>query len=271
MYRLLAVATALMVLTPNPATATVIPEQVWKVVGAQGTGTAFAVAGDLLVTARHVVGDAQWVRLLGSSEGYRAAVITQDPADDIAILRTERPLPGGGLALGDPVVAQEVVAVGFPSGGELVQRPGTVTTVEELRLTATPVVEPGMSGGPLLSGSGVVVGVVVARSANAPAVAVPAPHVLDALEMATSAPWPQRRTQVLHTTQLLVVVLALLCVLIVAGGVGRRASRRDSLDHPDARTTPASRVGSSEPLHIVLGPVRTSIPPEDTSCQPSTS
>jgi hypothetical protein len=122
----------------------------------------------------HVVDGAQKITLLrnGTSLG-KATVIGSDPARDLALLRTTRPIAGYKFVFADraPALGEDVIALGFPFGLPLTVTKGSVSglgrtipiaDVKRRQLVQTDAaVNPGNSGGPLLAtDSGSVVGLV---------------------------------------------------------------------------------------------------------------
>ena len=139
-----------------------------------GTGTAFLVAPDLLVTNRHVIQSCAAVDVY-TSEGKRPAQVqAADAAVDLALLR----VPG---VRGTPVrlrtprtirLGETVFVFGFPLSGSLTSggnfTSGLVSGLRGLHdapgdIQITAPVQPGNSGGPLLDAAGQVIGVVKAK------------------------------------------------------------------------------------------------------------
>ncbi|HVC25890.1 MAG TPA: MarP family serine protease [Acidimicrobiales bacterium] len=168
--------------------------------GQEQEGSGFVVSdtrqGSLVVTNAHVVAGTGAITVLapdGSSS--RATPVLFDPKFDLAVLRTA-PLgePALDVAPGYVERGAATVVLGYPGGGAFDARPAgvltrfeaegrdiydtalTVRTVYELQA----VVRPGNSGGPLVSTSGTVLGVVFSRSATNPDIgyALASPGVL---------------------------------------------------------------------------------------------
>lgn len=137
-------------------------------------GTGFAVSPKgYLVTCHHVVRDAERI-LVHHPNGYmEATIVALDPRNDLAILKVEN-WPGRylGLSASSEIThASAVLVAGFPDPTVLGRNPkistGIVNALSGVRddprfIQISAPVQPGNSGGPLLSPSGRVVGVVAA-------------------------------------------------------------------------------------------------------------
>jgi putative serine protease PepD len=141
--------------------------------GALGTGVIENAAGAVL-TANHVVADGSPITII-FADGTKssATVASADPTTDIAVL-TPATLPqpivpatiGGSAVVGAPVVA-----IGNPLGYTYSVSAGVVSGVNRTAKTDSgqfsgliqfdASVNPGSSGGPLIDGSGDVIGIVV--------------------------------------------------------------------------------------------------------------
>jgi len=146
--------------------------------GQEGSG--WVVAPERVVTNAHVVAgvSSSHVRIQGTGHSYNARVIVFDPKRDLAVLSVPG-LPAPALSQGSALRRSDgAVVAGFPldgpyrldsarvrdvlsaTGADIYGNPGVIRGVYSLYAR----VEPGNSGGPLLSPSGEVVGIVFAKS-----------------------------------------------------------------------------------------------------------
>ena len=146
--------------------------------GQEGSG--WVVAPQRVVTNAHVVAgvSSAHVRIQGTGRSYDARVVVFDPQRDLAVLSVPG-LPAPALQQGpDLKRADGAVVAGFPqdgpyrldsarvreilraTGADIYGRPGVVREIYSLFAR----VEPGTSGGPLLSSKGEVVGIIFAKS-----------------------------------------------------------------------------------------------------------
>ncbi|MBB2924103.1 S1C family serine protease [Cellulomonas cellasea] len=143
-------------------------------------GTGFLIGPELVVTAAHVVEGARSVEVGTNVGPIHAVVVGLDPAGDLALLRTRSPVDGHvfTLASTQPRKGTEVTALGFPLGADsVVATQGRVSgldmTVETGSTHRDDMIQtdaglnPGNSGGPLITLEGDVVGVVSAGAPDA--------------------------------------------------------------------------------------------------------
>lgn len=172
--------------------------------GITSSGSGFVVAADRIVTNAHVVAgvDTPLVELPGRP-AREGRVVYFDPTDDIAVVSVDgldaAPLPiSPTLGVGASAVVQGYPGGGpFTSGSAQVLSSGTVPVPDIYDTSSVPrdiyalaaVVRPGNSGGPLLTTTGEIAGIVFARSdtddnvgyAMTPAELLPVMAQMDAL------------------------------------------------------------------------------------------
>ena len=141
--------------------------------GAMGSGVVIASDG-LVLTNSHVVAGARRVRLvLAEGHDTDADVIGDDADSDLALLRGALPSDARAATLGDSKTLRRghlVVAIGNPLGFESTVTAGVVSALgRSIRsrhgrliddvIQTDAALNPGSSGGPLVSASGDVVGI----------------------------------------------------------------------------------------------------------------
>jgi len=136
------------------------------------SGTGFAVSGSgHIVTNYHVIEDAYQITVILKNAGsYSAQVLRTDKANDLALLKIEsetKPLTINLSAT--PKKGEEVLALGYPridtQGNELKATTGRINSMTGIDndhrfLQIDASIQPGNSGGPLLTHSGELIGVV---------------------------------------------------------------------------------------------------------------
>ncbi len=150
----------------KPSVALVLTQRADGVV----SGTAFMAAEGLVLTAQHVVANAR--RIVVKFPNYPvvdARLVGSDSENDVAVLSIPelavRPLPLGDIS--DVREGQRIVVVGFPRIDVLGAETATVTegivsAVRQGLIQMQAPVNPGSSGGPVLSLKGEVIGIVQA-------------------------------------------------------------------------------------------------------------
>jgi S1-C subfamily serine protease len=143
-------------------------------------GSGWVLAPERVVTNAHVVAGtaSEHVRIQGIGRSYDARVVVFDPRRDLAVLSVPGLTAPASMQGENLKRSEDAVVAGFPlngpyrlnsarvrdvltaTGADIYGSPGVVRQVYSLYAR----VEPGNSGGPLLSRSGAVVGIVFARS-----------------------------------------------------------------------------------------------------------
>jgi S1-C subfamily serine protease len=147
--------------------------------GAAGQGSGFLYDDSHLVTNDHVIGDPDTIRVQATDETWvNATVVGRDPYSDLAVVELDGELPGDPLPVARelPPVGARVLVVGAPLGleGSATQgivsgrnrtipastAPGRFSIADAIQTDAA--LNPGNSGGPIVTLDGTVVGVATA-------------------------------------------------------------------------------------------------------------
>ncbi|WP_423997314.1 S1C family serine protease [Halorubrum trapanicum] len=147
--------------------------------GAAGQGSGFLYDETHLVTNDHVIGDPDTIRVRATDETWvNASVVGRDPYSDLAVVELDGDLPGDPLPVADdlPPVGTRVLVVGAPLGlsGSASQgivsgrnrtipastAAGRFSIADAIQTDAA--LNPGNSGGPIVTLDGTVVGVATA-------------------------------------------------------------------------------------------------------------
>lgn len=136
-------------------------------------GTGFLIGPRLIATVEHVVDGASSIALKQNGKVVaEGAVIGTDSARDVALIRSDKPIQGYDFKFFSrtPALGSDVTAIGFPLGLPLTVTRGTISGLDrtipidgikrtDLVQTDAPV-NPGNSGGPLITDTGYVIGLV---------------------------------------------------------------------------------------------------------------
>jgi S1-C subfamily serine protease len=169
-------------------------------------GSGFVTADGLVVTNAHVIAGTNDITVTTRLGVVRAAIpVSFDPELDLAVLRVSQSLgvPDLTIATGYVSRGNPAIVLGYPGGGPFDVQPAGVLARFEARgrdiydasitnrivYEIDSIVRPGNSGGPLVSPTGVVDGVVFSRSSTNPEIgfALATPAVGQEVNSAASA------------------------------------------------------------------------------------
>lgn len=165
--------------------------------------SAVRIGKDLLVTNRHVVGNRLTATVFSPSGPLTGSVIPSAYEGDLALLQVEG-LPENGLIL-DPEVAASLEGALFAVGADISRRQVRVFQPGELilppadgalfgRLHVTSFMQPGVSGGALVDGSGKLAGIAVGGGQGRYE-ALPADDIQDLLALSEASNAKERQMQ----------------------------------------------------------------------------
>ncbi len=147
--------------------------------GDRGFGTGLVWSHDTVITNHHVVRDDSAQLVFANGREVIGHIVGRDPHNDLAALRVDGPLEPA--VIGDSTalrIGQIVIAIGHPLG---IERAMTIGIVSGLPSPSEPRamirsdlhLNPGNSGGPLLSGDGAAVGINAMVAGRGTALSVP--------------------------------------------------------------------------------------------------
>jgi len=155
--------------------------------GFEGTGSGFLVGDDKVATAAHVVDEATQITVSLDEETVDASILGVDESADLALLQLPEPVAGHvfEFALTDPAPGTHIAALGFPLDQPKTLTEGTVSGLDRAITTESgwfdhmmqtdTALNPGNSGGPMVTVDGAVVGVADALRTGAQGIAFAVP------------------------------------------------------------------------------------------------
>ena len=137
-------------------------------------GSGFFVSTGIIATNAHVIEGASsgTAKLIGDDRTMQIlGTVAIDRHSDLALLKVNSPAPPLVLGLSaSPTVGDNVYVVGSPLGLEGTFSEGIVSGIRRIEadsvLQMTAPISPGSSGGPVMDGSGAVIGIAVATFKN---------------------------------------------------------------------------------------------------------
>jgi serine protease Do len=163
----------------------------------RGEGSGFAIAEDLIATARHVIGEGRRVSILlpDSSRVPVLQIHSQMAHLDMVILKTApHGLPVLKLSEQATTVGHPIVALGHPHGLRNSVVSGIVSGYQDIddiaMIQLAMAIEPGNSGGPVVDHKGAVVGMVTLKSTASDNIgfAIPIEHLHGLVESPNPIP-----------------------------------------------------------------------------------
>lgn len=143
---------------------------------AQSLGTGFLVSSDgLIATSNHVIDHATEIEIEFNGKRFVASIVAQNEANDLAILKIIGDFPFLEIKGSEEAsIGEEIFTVGFPNpelqGYEPKMTTGVISSMSGIKDDPTCYqisvpVQPGNSGGPLLSKNGDVLGIIKSKLA----------------------------------------------------------------------------------------------------------
>lgn len=143
-----------------------------RIIGGVGEGTGFVLQAGIIITNYHVIADEPSPKIVYYDNAFENGVVfAVDPESDLALIKVQREkIPPLKWSDGLPLSGEEVLALGFPLGGsldgELTANSTTIAGRRALDVDGNPTfiqlnggLIGGMSGGPVVTRCGEVVGV----------------------------------------------------------------------------------------------------------------
>jgi S1-C subfamily serine protease len=167
---------------PEPDTSAVLIKLI------QGHGSGVHIGGGYILTAKHVIEGAETVEIEErSGKVSRATVLWAHGVEDIGLVHTNHyeNMAVADLACRDAIIGEVIYAIGNPLMRKFVMTKGTIggpaeplAETKETLLTADITLAPGMSGGPIFSADGKVIGFTKAFFTASPGLALIVPATI---------------------------------------------------------------------------------------------
>jgi len=155
-----------------PEIADLVLRSVVTVKTPSGLGTGFAIedpSGDIFIITNYHVVASVWasggrtVTITQDGEEFEGRIANVSATNDLAAIESAARVPALETSNDQPIIGDGVVVIGSPYGLDGTVVTGIVSALRSDHVQFSAPVSPGNSGGPLIDGNGMVIGVVVSK------------------------------------------------------------------------------------------------------------